>query len=233
MGFCVNVDEVPGEEIAPGVVKRVLLNPENTGRGPTGDLTVAHYVLTEGGVLTLEEPNVEYQDYVVSGTALFGRRYVHANTTIFVPSGKEHSYVHAGESELRIVSTTYSVPYPSHEWCKTRMAQLTEPYEQQLMTEEYHALTGAHRFHAIDVQTWDREEHTNPEETAYFMRGTGEMRVGDEWFRVRPGSLVYSEEGAIHAIRNTDEKGRPLQYYVMEYVEQDRMWRQRGRPEDV
>jgi mannose-6-phosphate isomerase-like protein (cupin superfamily) len=233
MGLCINVDEVPGEEIAPGVVKRVLLNPENTGRGPPGDLTVAHYVLTEGGVLTLEDPNVEYQDYVVSGTALFGRRYVHANTTIFVPSGKKHSYVHAGESELRIVSTTYSVPYPSHEWCKTRMAQLTDPYEQQLMTEEYHALTGAHRFHAIDVQTWDREEHTNPEETAYFMRGTGEMRVGDEWFEVRPGSLVYSEEGAIHAIRNTDEKGRPLQYYVMEYVEQDRMWRQRGHLEDV
>lgn len=228
MGFCINVDEVSGEEISPGVVKRVLLRPEQTGRGPPGDLSVTHYALRDGGVLTLEEPGVEYQDYIVSGSALFGRRYIHGNTTVFVPSGGKHAYIHAGEGELRIVSTTYTVPHPSHRWCKTRVAQLTDAYEQQLMTEEFHALTGAHRFHAIDVQTWERAEHTNPEETAYFMRGVGEMRVGDEWFNVRPGSLVYSEEGAVHAIRNTSEEGHPLQYYVMEYTEQDRMWSLRG-----
>ena len=103
------------------------------------------------------------------------------------------------------------------------------------MTKGCNLATGwrARRFHAIDVQTWDREEHTNPEETAYFMRGAGEMRVGDEWFEVRPGSLVYSEEAAIHAIKNTNEKGYPLQYYVMEYVEQDKMWRQRGYSEKI
>jgi len=168
MGFCANIAEVPAEEIAPGVIRRVLLRPENTGRGPPGDLTVTHYTLTDGGVLTLEEPNVEYQDYVVSGTALFGRRYVHANTTIFVPSHRKHTYVHAGESEVRIVSHTYSVPHPSHRWCKTRLAQLKFPLAaEQLMTEEFHALVGAHRFHALDVQDHDVPEHTNPEETAF------------------------------------------------------------------
>jgi mannose-6-phosphate isomerase-like protein (cupin superfamily) len=96
------------------------------------------------------------------------------------------------------------------------------------MTEEFHALTGAHRFHAIDIQSWDRTEHTNPEETAYFLRGTGEMRVHDKWFKVKPGTLVYSEEGAIHAIKNTNPEGLPLQYFVMEYTEQDKMWSQRG-----
>jgi quercetin dioxygenase-like cupin family protein len=99
------------------------------------------------------------------------------------------------------------------------------------MTEEFHALTGARRFHAIDVQTWDRQEHTNPEETAYFMRGRGEMTVEGERYEVRPGTLVYVEEGATHSIRNIDERGSPLHYYVMEYTEQDRMWNQRGYPE--
>jgi oxalate decarboxylase/phosphoglucose isomerase-like protein (cupin superfamily) len=228
MGFCVNKSDVPAVEIAPGVIKRVLLRPDQTGTGPPGELTVTHYTLTEGGVLILEEPNVEYQDYIVSGTALFGRRYIHANTTIFVPSDRKHTYIHAGESDLIILSHTYSVPHPSHPWCKTRLAQLTEPYEQQLMTEEFHALVGAHRFHALDVQTYDRGEHTNPEETAYFMRGTGEMLAGDKWYKVRPGSLVYVEEGETHAIRNTNEKGYPLHYFVMEYVEQDKMWSARG-----
>lgn len=228
MGFCINVDDIPGEEISPGVIKRVLLKPEQTCRGPPGDLKVAHYTLTDGGVLKLDEQGVEYQDYIVSGSVLFGRRYIHGNTTVFAPSGGSHTYIHAGESEARIVSTTYSIPHPSHRWCKTRVATLIEEYEQQLMTEEFHALTGAHRFHAIDVQTWDRESHTNPEETAYFMRGIGEMLVGETWYKVRPGSLVYVEEGAHHAIRNTDERRRPLHYYVMEYTEQDKMWSLRG-----
>lgn len=228
MGFCINIDEVSGVEISPGVIRRVLLKPEQTGRGPSGDLTVTHYTLTDGGVLKLDEKGVEYQDYVVSGSVLFGRRYLHGNTTIFAPSGGSHTYFHAGESEARIVSTTYSVPHPNHRWCKTRVAALTETYEQQLMTEEFHGLIGAHRFHALDVQTWDRDSHTNPEETAYFMRGEGEMLVGEILYKVRPGSLVYAEEGAIHSIRNSKGDGHSLQYYVMEYTEQDKMWNQRG-----
>jgi mannose-6-phosphate isomerase-like protein (cupin superfamily) len=228
MGFSVNTNEVEGDEVSPGVIRRVLLKPEDTGRGPPGDLTVIHYTLKEGGVLVMDEPGVEYQDYVVCGSVLFGRRYLHGNTTVFAASGGSHKYIHAGESEARIVSTTYSIPRPSHRWCKTRVAQLTEVYEQQLMTEEFHALTGAHRFHAIDVQTWDRQEHTNPEETAYFMRGRGEMTVDGERYEVRPGTLVYVEEGATHSIRNTDERNSPLHYYVMEYTEQDRMWNQMG-----
>jgi mannose-6-phosphate isomerase-like protein (cupin superfamily) len=228
MGYCVNVEEVSGEEISPGVIKRVLLKPENTGYGPPGDLTVTHYTLRDGGVLTLEEPGVEYQDYIVSGSVLFGRKYIHGNTTIFSPSGGSHSFTHAGESEAKIVSTTYTVPHPTHKWCKTRMATFTEDYEQQLMNEEFHGLAGAHRFHAIDIQAWDREPHTNPEETAYFMRGTGEMLVGDTWYKVKPGSLVYSGEGETHAIRNSKGDGFSLQYYVMEYAEQDKMWSLRG-----
>ena len=228
MSFCINVEDVDGIEIAQGVMKRVLLTPENTGRGPPGDLSVVHYTLTDGGELTLDEPGVEYQDYIISGSVLFGIKYIHGNTTVFTPSGKKHTYRHAGETEARIISTTYSVPYPSHKWCKSRLASLTEEFEEQLMTEEFHALTGAHRFHAIDIQSWDRTEHTNPEETSYCLRGTGKALVHDTWYDIRPGTLVYSEEGAIHAVKNTSKEGLPLQYYVMEYTEQDKMWSQRG-----
>ena len=227
MGIGVNLDEVTAEEIAPGVIKRILLRPEQNGRGPPGDLTVTHYTLKDGGTLILNEPNVEYQDFIISGTALFGRRYLHANTTIFVPSGKEHRYLHAGENDLRIISHTYTVPHPSHRWCKTRMSQLNFPMtSEQLMTEEFHGVVGAHRFHALDIQDHNVPEHTNPEETAYFMCGTADMRSGDNWYKVRPGSLVYVEEGDTHEIRKTGEK--PIHYFVMEYVEQDKMWSNRG-----
>ena len=226
MGYSANINDVNCEEISPGVIKRVLLEPKNTGRGPPGDLTVTHYTITEGGVLELDDPKVETQDYIISGTALFGRRrFLHANTTIFVPSWAKHSYKQTGESELRVLSHTYSVPHPNHRWCKTRLAQL--PFERdsyQLMTEEFHGLVGAHRFHALDVQTFDVPEHTNPEETAYFMRGTARMRSGDKWYDVKPGTLVYVEEESLHQIICN----HPTQYFVMEYVEQDKMWSERG-----
>jgi mannose-6-phosphate isomerase-like protein (cupin superfamily) len=254
MGLCRNIDEIPGEEIAPGVVKRVLLRPEENGYGPPGELTVTHYTLTKGGVLTLDEPMVEYQDYIVSGVALFGinsqplhywsksphvdpekiwysggKSLLLADTTIFVPTNRIHTYTHEGESDTRIVSRKYSVPRRSHRHCKHRIARFTDPSgEQQLITEEFHALFGAQRIHAIDIQSSGRNRHQNPEETCYFMRGTGEMFVGDKWYKVRPGSLVYVEEGEAHEIKNTSKDGYPLQYTCTEYMEQDKMWSERG-----
>lgn len=225
MGYSVNIDDVEADEVSPGVFERVLLTPENTGRGPPGELTIRHYVIEPGSTLTLGRPGVEYQDFIINGTLRFGRRFLHGNTTIFVPSDREHTYRNMGEGEARVISHTYTVPEPSHRWCKTRVSQLTYPMgAEQLMTEEYHALTGAKRFHALDIQDFDIDEHTNPEETAYFMRGTGRMLSGDEWHDFRPGTLVYTEEGAKHAIRCD----HPAQYFVIEYVEQDRMWSQRG-----
>jgi len=223
MSYSVNVSDVEGEEIFPGVIKRTLLKPKNNGKGPSGELQVDHFTIFDGARLTLENSGLERQDFIVSGALFFGRRYIFGNTTVFSPSGKTVSYIHDGEVEARLVSTTYTIPHESHKWCKTRLSTLREDYEEQLMTEEFHALTGAHRFHAIDIQTWDREPHRNPEETAYFLRGEGVMTVNEDSYEVRPGSLVYSEEGALHSINNTGKQNR-LQYYVMEYTEQDRMW---------
>ena len=226
MGYCVNIKDVEGKKIAEGVTERVLLRPENTGEGPPGDLTVKHYVLEKGGVLELSNDGAERQDYIVAGSLFIMRKYIHGNTTVFSPSFATVKYIHAGETPAVIVSTTYKVPHPTHRWAKTRMAKLNEDYEEQLFSEEQHVLTGAHRFHAIDIQTWDRDPHTNPEETAYIMRGKGVMTVGDEEYEVETGSLVYAPRGAMHAVRNTGPENT-LQYYVMEYTEQDKMWRQR------
>jgi mannose-6-phosphate isomerase-like protein (cupin superfamily) len=226
MGFCVNIKDIVGKELNGPVTERVLLKPEDTGKGPPGKLEVRHYVLKKGGVIELSNDGVERQDFIISGSVFFRNRYIHGNTTIFSPSGSKVKYHNDGETEARIISTVYSVPRPSHRWAKTRVSTLTEDYEEQLMTEEFHALTGAHRFHAIDIQTWDREPHTNPEETAYILRGKGVMRVDDQEYSVEAGSLVYAPEGAIHGIKNTGPVNT-LQYYVMEYTEQDKMWSQR------
>ena len=226
MGCCVNVKDVKVRDIAKGVTERILLKPENNGNGPPGDLEVKHYVLEKGGVLELTNNGAERQDYIICGSVFFSNKYIHGNTTVFSPSFAKVKYIHSGETEARIISTTYTVPHPTHRWAKTRVSTLTEDYEEQLMTEEFHALTGAHRFHAIDIQTFDRTPHTNPEETAYVLRGKGIMSVDDQEYEVESGSLVYAPEGAVHGVRNTGP-ANTLQYYVMEFAEQDKMWSQR------
>ena len=40
-----------------------MLKPENTGAGPSVDLTVKHYVLEKGGVL--EQKNITFRDRIM------------------------------------------------------------------------------------------------------------------------------------------------------------------------
>ncbi|GAG56834.1 unnamed protein product [marine sediment metagenome] len=102
---------------------------------------------------------------------------------------------------------------------------------QQLFTEGGHVLLGAVRAHAVDMQTHPphgvKPIHTNPEETMYFLRGQGEAVSEDVRFKVRPGSLAYTPEGATMGIFNTHDTD-PLQYLCMEFAEQDKSWSDRG-----
>lgn len=61
----------------------------------------------------------------------------------------------------------------------------------------------------------------------YFLRGTGEAWPGDKKYQVRPGSLIYAPEGVNHGVYNTNDK-YPLQYLVFEFIDQDKMWTERG-----
>ncbi len=45
----VNVEDVPGREIAPGVVERVLMKKSEAD--PEGMVSAHHYTLTDGGTL--------------------------------------------------------------------------------------------------------------------------------------------------------------------------------------
>ncbi len=45
--------------------------------------------------------------------------------------------------------------------------------------------------------------HKTHAETEVFIRGTGQLLVGDRWVEVKAGSLHYNPANAIHAIRNT------------------------------
>jgi quercetin dioxygenase-like cupin family protein len=44
--------------------------------------------------------------------------------------------------------------------------------------------------------------HKMHAETEYFIRGTGQLLVGDRWVEVKAGSLHYNPANAVHAIRN-------------------------------
>ena len=61
----VNVGDVRGREIAPGVVERVLMRWEEGD--PEGMCCARHYTLSEGGTLIVEEPMTEFQHYIISG----------------------------------------------------------------------------------------------------------------------------------------------------------------------
>jgi quercetin dioxygenase-like cupin family protein len=107
-------------------------------------------------------------------------------------------------------------------------------FAQQIFTEEEHAIMGALRMHSLDVQTHAPgvvlPVHRNPEEFAYILRGTGEVMSGDDWVKVRPGSLVYTEEAVQHAVKNTSED-LPFQYVAFEFTRQDESWTEMGHRE--
>ena len=44
--------------------------------------------------------------------------------------------------------------------------------------------------------------HKTHAETEVFIRGTGQLFVGDRWVEVKAGSLHYNPAHAVHAIRN-------------------------------
>ena len=248
----VHIDDVQAVEIAPGVVERVLLKAD---KSKPGGLAAKHYILTNGGQVVFDDPLTEYQHYIIQGVAARGGPngdLVHSDTAIFVPcpdrfpeKGKtpvaKHIFAHAGEGELRILTLSYKLPRPNFRWAKGRTKNLFQVPQYhssrqmvgytQLFSEEEHAVMGALRMHAVDLQTnppgYSLPEHRNPEEIVYVLRGEGEALSGKETHKVRPGSLVYTPEGEVHSVRNTHES-LPLQYICIEFIDHEKMWAERA-----
>lgn len=236
----INIDSVIGKEVSPGVLERVLLAE---GQSSPGGLKVVHHTLT-GGEVVFDQQSAEFQHYIVSGCGRMGGKFVHSETAIFVPGSSrwgdphKHRIAHDGEGELRIVTAIYKTDRPNFRWAKSRSRNLYQAWpsvstitNQQLITEEEHALMGALKMHALDIQTHapltGNPEHKNPEEVMYVLRGTGEAVCGEETYHVKPGAFIYSKEGEIHGIYNRDDK-LPLQYFVLEFIDHDKMWTERG-----
>lgn len=240
----VNVKDVPGVEIAPGVIERVLLN--SVEGGPE----VRHYVLTEGGKVEYASPLAEYQHYLLQGCAA---QYspkgslLHQDSAWFVPCNapwggepvRRHSLYHAGEGEVRVLTIMYPVSRPAFRWAKSRTRNLHEvprPHSAgrlvsyvQIFTEEEHATMGALKMHGVDIQTniagVSLSDHRNPEEVMYVLKGRGVATSGGETYEISPGSMVYTPEGAIHGIRTVEET---LEYMVVEFIDHAAMWSEKG-----
>jgi len=252
-----HIDDVPAKEIAPGVVERILMEPDPDR--PLDRVGARHYVLTNGGTVVFNEPMTEFQHYIVSGCALMGGRVVHQDTGMFMPAGthdpesqniglRRHSITNAGESETRIFTLAYRVPRPAFRWAKSRtknLYQVLTPHQtgmgySQLFTEEEHAVMGALRMHAVDMQTHSGHTHKhvidpktgrriggrNPEEAIYILRGAGETMFEGVVKPVRPGSYCWTPEGEEHGIYNTSDD--ILEYICMEFVHHDDCWTERG-----
>jgi hypothetical protein len=230
----VNINDVPGREIAPGVVERTLLASFKT---PLGSLTIKHYILSECGRVEYGVSFTEYQHYIIQGCATQNHpdgSLLNQDTAWFVPcnapwSGeptKRHSICHAGEGEVRVLTISYEVDRPAFRWAKTRTRNLhmvPQPHSGrrlvgyiQIFTEEEHALMGALRMHGLDVQT-------NPLGVSHLK---GLAFSDGESHEIGPGSMVYTPEGAIHGIRIVEE---PIQYIVTEFIDHPKMWSERAR----
>jgi mannose-6-phosphate isomerase-like protein (cupin superfamily) len=248
----VNVNEIEGKEISPGVIEKVLLRPEDSKPGGLGAI---HYTLTKGGEVFFNEPLTEYQHYIVQGCATMNGLngdLLHQDSAWFLPCNtrwldsepiKKHSLGHGGEGEVRILTLTYKVPRPAIRWAKSRTNNMYKVPQRhssrkmvgytQLFKEEEHAVMGALRMHAVDIQTntpgITLRDHKNPEEIMYFLRGKGAGVAEGVEHEVRAGSFLYTPEGDIHGIRRVDET---LQYVVIEFVHHDKMWTERAYSKD-
>jgi mannose-6-phosphate isomerase-like protein (cupin superfamily) len=248
----VNVNDIPGNEIAPGVIERVLLKPNQSKPGGLG---ARHYVLTKGGQVFFEESLTEYQHYVVQGCAKMNGingDLLHQDSAWFLPCTtrwmdsepvKKHSLVHGGKGEVRVLTLSYKVPRPAFRWAKSRINNLYKVPQYhssknmvgytQLFKEEDHAVMGALRMHGVDIQTntpgITLPNHRNPEEIMYFLRGKGIGVSGDVEHEIRAGSFLYTPEGDIHGISKVDET---LQYLVAEFIHHDKMWTERAYSKD-
>ena len=243
----VNVKDVQGGQVSPGVVERVLLD---SVKSDLGSLEVKHFIISTGGSVMFGLPLTEYQHYVIQGCAAKGSRnggLLHQDSAWFVPCNapwggepaRKHSLHHVGEGDVHILTVSYTTPRPAYRWAKSRSRNLHEIRHRhsssslvgyvQIFSEEEHANMGAQRMHAIDIQTNPKGgihmDHRNPEEIIYVLRGRGEANSDGESFRVGPGSMIYTSEGAVHGIQKIDET---IQYIVVEFVDQTKMWRERG-----
>ena len=249
----VNIEDIPGREIAPGVVERVLMRWSEGDN--EGMCSAYHYTLTDGGTLVINEPMTEFQHYIISGRTTGAS----ADTAIFSPAGSHNPetqakglrtqrFTHSGEGETRIFTAAYRVPRPAFRWAKSRSRHLYEtPWvsrsnivASQVFIEEEHAIMGALRMHALDIQTHPPGQHKggsidedgtyhghrNPAEIMFFLRGTGKAMAEGSVYDVRPGSFLYSREGIEHGIWNTTDD--ILEYICLEMIEHDKSWTERG-----
>lgn len=244
----VNINDIKCKEISPGVFERTLLRPENSMPGGLG---AKHYTLTSGGQVYFNEQLTEYQHYVILGCAKMNGPHgdlLHQDSAWFLPCTSrwndsepitKHSIVHGGEGEVRILTLTYKVPRPSFRWAKSRTHNLYKVPQYhsskrivgyaQLFKEEEHAVLGALRMHALDIQTntpgIELPDHKNPEEIMYILRGKGLGVSEGVEHQISAGSFLYTPEGGLHGIRSVDET---IQYIVVEFVHHDKMWIERA-----
>lgn len=56
--------------------------------------------------------------------------------------------------------------------------------------------------------------HVNHSEHAYIIDGEADMRLGDKWFKVKNGDVIFIPKGVIHAVKVTSR--RPLKVFAVQ-----------------
>jgi hypothetical protein len=236
----INVNDLSGEEISPGVVERVLMTNKESKPGGLG---AKHYTLTEGGEVVFKDPLTEYQHFIIQGVgAMDGQNgdLIHADTAWFVPCPKslkanekplaKHSIAHTGEGEVKILSLSYKISEPKLKWVEGKTKNLFQVpqyhsssqivgFTQIFSSEELSSL-GAEKVNGVIIQTNTAGIALNnkkgPEEVIYVLRGWGKGVANDKKYDISPGSFLYSQEEGIRGIKNTHTR-YPLQYLLVQF----------------
>jgi len=62
-------------------------------------------------------------------------------------------------------------------------------------------------------------KHVNHSEHAYIIDGEADMRLGDKWFKVKNGDVVFIPKGTVHAVKVTSK--RPLKVFAVQAPHSD------------
>ena len=216
---------------ADGIDEYFFVKPEQTVNKNAG---LKLLVFKESAELEVPQGEDEFSYYLLSGRGLLAfprhssqsRWTLDPDTAMWVPAGAKHTIVNTGEGPFRCLV--------AH--CRARLTQkgrarvaampqfqihyLVGFISRTVFSPETLAASGATRTIGVDLEILTPKSmlgsHEHDEEILYMLRGKGFVRIEEEEFHVKPGSVVYTGPHIIHSVHNTEDDN--FQYLVWEFA---------------
>jgi mannose-6-phosphate isomerase-like protein (cupin superfamily) len=208
------IDDVIGKKVAPGVIERTAISPEETA---SKALTVTHAVIEPGCKYgPLQTGAGEAFAYCISGHADLIYKGIYAPQLFtlcdfeggrfsLIPPARDYYFLCRGEGPLRVLVVHYKLPKMQpkgmvelfNKDMPPRTDYIPGSISRVILPPEVLRVKGMEMFSNIEHET-DAPKHTvvwtpspKAERVDYFIRGHAKFTVADKRFEVGPGTVVY------------------------------------------